>query len=332
KMAAAPKSSQRAATADPDAKRAAAPGGAPSKSAAEPSEPAKPVAEAPAEKPAAPPATPAATPQVPAAIAALPPEVAKLEARLKELEGKIKPPADLEPLNTRIAALAGQIEPLAKKIEPLEKQVDGKIAPIAESLAKSAANITANAKAIETAGQQAAVSMARSNAAASAIVARTLADRVAAGKPFGGLIAALEAMGTKGESVDMLKPLAEKGVPAKAALVSQFQSLESRLLEPEAPPASAPLTERLKQGALSLVKVRPVGKPEGTSPGALYARILGALRQDRFEEAKKLYDVLPPKSRQLAEQWAQNLQTRIAAESAAQSVLSDALTQLQQRK
>lgn len=257
------------------------------------------------------------------------PSVAKLESRLLDLEKKIKPPVDLGPVNKRIADLS-------KKVEPLEKQligkVDTKIAPISAALAKSTAEISSNAKQIKAAGDTATASIARSNAAATAIVARTLLERITAGKPFDGLVTAMTAMGAKPEHTDLLKPMAEKGVPAKAALVASFKALEKKLLTPETPKGDVPLVERLKQGAFSLVKVRPVGKTESSSPGGLFTRIIAALTAGEYNEALSLYEKFPEKPRAAASAWADELKSRIKAEAAGQAILSSALKQLQQQK
>ncbi len=267
--------------------------------------------------------------QLPAAIAKLPPEVAKLETRLAALEKKIRPPADLGPVKASIAALAGKLEPLEKQVD---SKVASKVAPLAEALAKSATTIASNAKAIEAADAKAATSMVRSNAAATAIVVRTLAERMAAGKPFDGLVDAIAAMGAKEEQLKVLKPVAAKGVPTGPALAAAFKALESKVLAREAPKQDAPIIDRLKQRALSLVKVRPVGKSDSTSPAALFANITSALGGGEFGVAMKLYKQLPEKGREAASAWAKQLQTRIDAENAVQSILSDSLTLLQQQK
>jgi len=275
------------------------------------------------------PADTAAPIQLPAAIAKLPPEVATLETRLAALEKKIKPPADLGPVKASIAALAGKLEPLEKQVD---SKVAAKVAPLVEALAKSATTIASNAKAIETTDAKAATSMVRSNAAATAIVARTLVERMAAGKPFDGLVDAIAAMGAKDEQLKVLKSVAAKGVPTAAALQAAFKALESKVLARETPKQDAPIIDRLKQRAFSLVKVRPVGKSDSTSPAALFANITAALGDGEFIEAMKLYKQLPENGREAAGAWAKQLQTRIDAENAAQSILSDSLTLLQQQK
>ena len=275
------------------------------------------------------PVKPPVVQELPPGIATLPPRFARLETRLQDLEKKIKPPADLGPVNEQIAALA-------KKLEPLEQQVSGKmdlkIAPVAAALAKSAGIIASNTKAIAETGEKASASLERSSAAANAIVARTLLERISEGKPFDGLVTALKAMGANAGHIAALQPVAEKGVASKSALIASFTALESRILEPDAPKADAPMIERLKSSAFSLVKVRPAGQTASTTPGGLYTRILAALGNEQWTQALDLHAKLPEKARAATAEWAVMVKSRITAQTAAGSILSDTLKQLQQQK
>ncbi len=259
----------------------------------------------------------------------LPPRLAALESRLQKLEAGIKPSADLTTLKTQVSALSGQFAPLEKRFTD---KVKGEIAPISAAMAKSTAAIGSNAKAIEAANKNTSASLQRSSAAANAILARTLVERIGEGKPFGGLIGAMKAMGAGDGHIKLLEPHAEKGVATSHALARTFKALEAKLLIPEKPKDGAPLVDRLKKSAFSLIRVRPIGKTQDTSPGALFTRIAAALDDGRLQNALALYRQLPASGQKAAGSWAKSLQGRLAAEAAARAILSDVLKTLQQQK
>lgn len=272
---------------------------------------------------------------VPAAVRSLGNDIARLAtrlaaleqigARISDLEKKIQPPADLTPLNAKIAELSG-------KLAPLEKQIAASIEPVARAVAETKTSIADNAKAIAATGEKVSSSIVRSNAAASAVVARSLVERIQSGKPFVEALDAAEKAGANKDAVAALKSLADKGAPTRDALLTGFMALESRILEPAKPKPNAPLGERLKQAAFSLVKVRPVGETEGDSAGALFARIAGALRGGDLAEAGAVFAKLPESARAVGADWAKMLQQRIAADKAVETIVDDALALLQKTK
>lgn len=272
-----------------------------------------------------PPGTAAAVPDANALVAraekALAPELAKLTTRLAALEGKVKPPVDINPLQNQISALEKKLDPIGKQLVPMEGALDrnGKLA-------------ATNAKAIAETGKKLTASIEKSNAAAMAIVARTLFERVSSGQPFSEILGAAAALGADEKQLSVLKPLAEKGVRSRAILVRGFAALEEKLLEPKTPSADAPLMDRLKQGAMRLVKVRPVGKTEGSSLGAVVSQIKSALRGGQLKAARELFNKLPKDMQSLAKSYIAGLDARINAEQASAGLLSAALAQLRSGK
>lgn len=263
-------------------------------------------------------------PQVKPAQGAAGETIARLQSRLAELERKIRPPADLAPLGARVAELE-------KRIAPLENRIASAIAPVTQALEKSHASIAGNAKAIAQTEQKITVGIARSNAAARAIVARALLERVQSGAPFADELAAVVATGGNPEHVAVLQPFAEKGAPSRRTLLAAFNALEKVIVQAPAPAADAPVLERLKQGAFSLVKIRPVDSTQGETPGALFVRIRNALASGDYAAASALFDKLPEPTRKAAEPFVQSLKARIAADRTVNAIASEAVAQLQKQ-
>lgn len=288
----------------------------------------KPPAGAPA------PATPAPSvaPIVPPALLG---EVAALAQRLKALESRPQtPPVDLAPLQQRLAEIEKRVEPLAGRIAPLEQKIaplEQKIAPLEDKIAPLAAAAAQNKDALGSQQKEIATNKARADAAALAVASRSLADAVASGAPFGPLLKAAQTLGGDAEAIKRLQPVADKGVPTAAALVSQFEPLATAMVEAENKPApNASFTERLAASAGKLVRVRPADDTTDDTTPALAMRIGTALRSGRSSEALALFDKLPAPAREKASGWAASLRARIGADEAARTILNGALARLAQ--
>ncbi len=203
---------------------------------------------------------------------------------------------------------------------------------MAQAIEKSGASIAGNAKAIAQTDQKIIASVERSNAAARAIIARALSERVQAGQPFVDELSAVESTGGNAQLVAVLKPLAAKGVLSQQSMLRAFVALEKIIVQAPKPAANAPMLERLKQGALGLVKIRPVDTAQGETPGALFVRIRDGLAAGEYEAALALFGKLPDDVRKAADPFLQGLKARISADKATQAIASEAIAQLQKQK
>ncbi len=214
----------------------------------------------------------------------------KLEAALAALD---RPPADLGPLNQRLDKLEGAL----------------------------AAPKTENRVAAETAAPS-------RDGAGLAVVAQALSDRLRAGAPFPLEQTALEHLGADPAKLAILKPLADKGAPSAAALAVDFAKAAPAILAAAAPKSGDGVMDRLMANMSKVVRVTPVGEVAGDDPAALVSQIGAALDRGQIAQALAAWARLPEAAQQASQEWANETQTRLAADKAAQGVLDDAMTRL----
>lgn len=276
-------------------------------------------------QPPAPAAT--ATSSVAPAVVA---QVAEIAQRLKAMESRPEAkPADLAPLQSRLQELEKQLAPLAAKIAPLEQKItplEQKFAPLEAALAQNQASLRdalgGQTKAVE-AGRE------KADAAALAVITRSLADALASGAPFANLLKAAQALGADSDAAKVLEKNAIKGIPPAAALAAQFAPLGTAIAESENKPSpNASLTEKLAASASRLVRIRPADDTTEETTPALIARIGAALRAGRFEEAQALFQKIPEAQRAPANTWAASIRERIEADRAISTISNAALARL----
>jgi hypothetical protein len=166
------------------------------------------------------------------------------------------------------------------------------------------------------------------DAAAVAVVAEALAERVGSGAPFASEAGALQRLGADDARLAALKPFAETGAPTESALAASFAEARPAILAAAAPKPSDGVMDRLFANMSKVVRVTPVGEAAGDDPAALASRIAGALGRGQIAAALEVWDRLPEASRVASRQWADLAQARIAADAAAQSLVADAMANL----
>jgi hypothetical protein len=107
------------------------------------------------------------------------------------------------------------------------------------------------------------------------------------------------------------------GVPSLATLGTELRGLAHTMLDAEAEPADATVTDRMLSGFKSIVRVRKTSfSPDDKGTEATIARMEAALKESRLgdtiEEAKKL----PPKSAAPAQAWLKRIENRFAIDKA----------------
>jgi hypothetical protein len=138
----------------------------------------------------------------------------------------------------------------------------------------------------------------------------------------------LKNLGIGGDAVDQLAADAETGVGTLAELRSGFESaIDATDLTPTAPETTGTI-DRLWQSAQGLVDVRPSHPTEGADPGAIVARIRGALDAGDLKRALQEWNTLPDAIRTPTTDWAHQVEVRAKADDFVASVRSGALSKL----
>ncbi len=274
----------------------------------------------------------------------LPPEIASLPQRLSDLEGRVAElkPADLSGISARLAAL--EQRPAGGSIDPAAlSQIKSDLAAFDQRLkaAEAASNDIAGLKQA-VAALAAANAKSGNGAAGIALAINQLQRLVAAGKPYGPAIAALESF-TSGNaalrdaiapSLATLKAGADKGVPSLADLEGSFPATADTIAhaassaESAAPDAS--FGERVLARLSSLVTVRPEGEnAQGDDPLARLARGEAKVNAGDIEGAVGELSGLPAGPvADAAKPWLDKAQARLDAQAALDKLESDALSAL----
>ena len=224
-------------------------------------------------------------------------DIGGLEARIGKLETGLaaldRPAIDLTPINQRLAKLEGAL----------------------------AAPKTENRVAAETAAPS-------RDGAGLAVVAQALSDRLHTGAPFPLEQAALEHLGADPAKLAILKPFAEKGAPTAGVLAADFAKISPAISAAAAPQGSGGFVDRLFANMGKVVKVTRVGEVAGDDPAAVVSQIGAALGRGQIEAATAAWTRLPEAARQASKEWANEAQSRLAADKAAQDILDDAMMRL----
>jgi hypothetical protein len=113
------------------------------------------------------------------------------------------------------------------------------------------------------------------------------------------------ALGVSGEEIALLRPYAERGVPARAALVVDFPEVADRILEATAvSDPGAGFVDRIVAGIGGLVSIRPAGPIAGTDPQAIVSRMLAAAEQGDLAAALAEREALPEAGLAASSDWA----------------------------
>jgi hypothetical protein len=223
----------------------------------------------------------------------------------------------------------GDIEARVRKLESPSSAASGSaasLAPLEERLAKIEATLAAPKN--ETRLAPEASAPRRSDGAALAVAAEAVSSRLAAGAPYSAEQGALERLGADPAKAAALKPFAESGAPTGAALAAGFAKIAPDALKAAEATGSGGVMDRLMSNMSKIVKITPVGATAGDDPAALISQIEAALDQGEIDVAMALWARLPEPMRRASHDWASGAQARRAADAAAQSILSDAMTKL----
>ncbi|MET3614421.1 hypothetical protein ABID16_002758 [Rhizobium aquaticum] len=231
--------------------------------------------------------------------------LAPVEDRLKNIETAMSklPVGDL----TDVLAIKGKLDETAGKMD----KVDAQMASVANRLQQTEAKVNAPrddvdvARAIASAGLKAAI------------------DR---GGPFQAELQTLASVAPNDEAVAALQAFAAKGVPSRSDLIKRYPDAADQMLAVlNKPVAGQSLSDRLFKSAFSVIKVRPVGNVEGTSPDAIIARIGDKLQGSDLAGALREWDTLPDNLKAADQDYHAALEARVKVEALVAQALEHAV-------
>ena len=169
---------------------------------------------------------------------------------------------------------------------------------------------------------------ASDNPAAVAIVADALRDKLVRGAPFPTEFGGLERLGVEPAKLAPLKAVVD-GAPTDGALAAAFERVRSKVLGAAAPSeGQRGVVDRFLAHLRDLVHVRDLNETSGDDPQALASRIEADCRRGDMSGALAAFAGLPEASRQAAGAWAAAAESRLAADTAIQSIRETAVAKL----
>ncbi|MCX8999253.1 mitofilin family membrane protein [Rhizobiaceae bacterium BDR2-2] len=264
---------------------------------------------------------------------ALEAEIAALKSEIASVANRPAPEADTSALEARIATLETapasgadvDLGPLEQKIAAVEgqlSQLEGAIAGTDEKQESLQTTLLDRLQQVEAEVND----PARRNAVARAIAASGLKAAIDRGGSFVSELETFAGVAPGEGAVAGLAPYAETGVPTRAALIAAFPDAANAVLSAlEQPDPDQGIAGRLWAGALSLVKVRPVGQVEGDTPEAFLARSEDALKNGDLDTALSEWNRIPEAGRAAAGDFGGALAARIEVEKLVGATLRDAV-------
>ncbi|GGE27823.1 hypothetical protein GCM10007276_01260 [Agaricicola taiwanensis] len=253
------------------------------------------------------------------------PRVAELERKLAEFGERLEAAAVASetaprPDDTAVTDLAGRLQQIEQDSTALSARLDG-LAEADRALEQQINTVSQSSQA-NTAQQTAETSTSERSALALSAAA-ALDTALVRGQPYGQELSAVQAFMPQAD-VEALAPHAETGLPPAPRIAAQWrQALDSA--PPPPPPANAGVVDRLMANASSLIRVTPMGEPEGDAPEARRARFLGALDRADLAAALAEWNAFDPSLKKATEGPAAMARARIEAEKAGSALRTLAL-------
>lgn len=254
-------------------------------------------------------------------------QIASLQSKLAEVEKKAETPAvDLSPVEDRLKALETAMTKLPVGDLTDVLAIKGKLDETAGKVSKFGDQLASVANRLQEA--EATINKPRDEVdVARAIASAGLKAAIDRGGPFQAELQTLASVAPNDESVAALQAYAAKGVPSRAELVKRYPDAADEMLAVTNKPAPGQsLSERLFKSAFSVIKVRPVGDVEGTSPQAIVARIGDKLQNGDLKAALTEWDNLPQDMKTAGESFRASLEARVKVEDLVAKALKSAVT------
>jgi hypothetical protein len=236
--------------------------------------------------------------------------------------------SQVKDLRADVDAARGDIPGLAARVAKLEAEVpktnDADLSALAARLDKVEAALAAPKSETRVAAEKPA---AADNAAAIAIIAGGIADKLAAGAPLGTEIAALQRLGVDPAQLAALQGVAD-GAPTASALAASFNAVAPRVAAAASQGETGGVVDRLLAHMRNLVHVHDLGETMGDDPEAIVSRVEAECRRGDIAGALAAFDMLPAAARQAAGDWPVKAHARQAADGALQSIREAAIGRL----
>ncbi len=165
------------------------------------------------------------------------------------------------------------------------------------------------------------------NAAAIAIVAGVMDDRLAAGAPFGPELAALKRLGVDPAELAALQAVVQ-GAPTGGALAASFDAIAPKVLAATSQGEGGGVVDRFLAHMRNLVRVRNLNETAGDDPQAIVSQIEAACRRGDIAGALAAFGKLPEAAREAAGDRRTQAGARQAADAALQSIREAAIGRL----
>ena len=272
------------------------------------------------------------------AVSALSGEIEALKARLSETA--TPNPVDLQPIETRIAALeksAGEGTPAAGGNPETLSKLEGDVSRLTTELTALREAIARTTEAVSSTESQLTERIAaaeqkldepRSDVEmARAVAASALKTAIDRGGPYLAELEAFASVAPDDPSVAGLRENAAVGVSSRSDLVRDFQTAADAILDAvHQPEGDQGIFNRLMSSAASAIRVRPVGTVEGDSPEAVVARIETRLQDGDFKGALIEWQALPEKGQAAAADYKRKLDARVTVEGLIGAAVAGAIS------
>jgi len=158
------------------------------------------------------------------------------------------------------------------------------------------------------------------------VVASTLNAAVERGTPFVAELAAAKAAASDPKLLTALEPFASSGVPSATTLARELAALMPTVAKAVGTTSrEGSILDRLKASAEKVVRVRPIDDATGDDPAAVVRRIELRAEQGNLNGAVAEIAKLPEQARALTKQWVAKLEARNAAVEASRRFSASAL-------
>ena len=238
---------------------------------------------------------------------------AELERRIAELGEQVAALRNAQPADA--ASLEEALAPLREQVGTLATRVDD--APTAERIAT-----------LEQILDEVRQEVGAAASLAPAIAADALDAALESGRPFSTELAALKSLGADPAAVEALSSRAAEGLPTVSQLRSGFEAAVASVDLTAPIPEATGTIDRLWQSARGLVEVRPTRPTEGADPGAVVARIRGALAAGDLKAALAEREALPDTLKAATADWATRAEARVKADDLVAATRAEALGKL----
>ncbi|OLP59558.1 hypothetical protein BJF93_20280 [Xaviernesmea oryzae] len=232
-------------------------------------------------------------------------EASEQVAALQDQLGQIAPRLSaVEQAQQRLGDPTAEIATLKSTVETLQSQLG--------SLRQSSEALTGRLEETERKVEAPASEVQLARAVAIAAL-KTAIDR---GGPFQSELDAAKAVDPDEAALDQLKADASGGLPARRDLVQRFPAVADAMLSATRTPGGTGegFLSRLMGSAGSLVRMRPVGEPQGNEPAAIVARIENRLSTGDLQGAQAEWQGLPDAAKQAGAGFKEELDRRLRVE------------------